>query len=903
MMKKKLWILAAIAAAVLMTALPATAADVFAFTDKSVILFEGERAETALNRDGAYTDGDIVYTSDSSRVATVSEDGTITGVTKGRATVYASLMRDNRRIRRAAIEVQVLRRVTAVTLNRKNMTVLEADDPILADLLAPLPEEAEPRTEPVLVLQNGRTVNLNTICTPEDASSRKISYTSSDENVAKIVDGNRFRPVGKGECDLTVASVQNPEIQEHFHVVVIEPVKKIQVTAPDKTVFAGEQMILEAVCTPEDASIPKVTWKSNKPSVATVDENGLVTALSRGEVTIEARSADGTDVAGTIRLNVAQKVTKVTLNRKNLVILEPDDPILADLLAQLPDGIPQLTDPVIAVLAGRGVNLSAECAPGDANNRKVTYASSDDGIAKIINPSTLRGVAKGKCDLTVASAQNPEIQEHFHVLVIEPVKQIQITAQEKSVFAGEQILLSAACTPETASIRKVSWNSRNPSVATVDENGLVTGLKKGDATIEAKATDGTDVSATIRIHVAQQVTDIMLKESDVTVATARRVKLSTTVFPKEADNRKLNWSSSDSTVATVTKDGEVTGIKPGICVITCTSESNPAVSANAAVQVVQPVTKITFNTPTGQRFPIRESMQLSWNVEPDDASDKGVVFTSNHPEIASVDENGLVTGVKRGEARITATARDGFKRSADIRVVITQPVEGVQLPQQLYFVQRGRSLNVRATVLPKDANNQRVYWETGDESVAAVVSSGTSTGQITGGFWSGMTTVTAITEDGGFTASADVKVADFDAAVQVEGLEISRENKIRITLRNTADFVVERVYFHVDCYDIWGNPMVYNTDGITTGFDGIYPLALQSGDRSIHGQFWFNNWMETGILGQVVLTITGYEFENGQAWEIPEEFRIPTLPVRSEYYETAAPTPAPQETEEGDGNG
>ncbi len=706
-MRKRLWVLTAVLAVCLAAVLPAAAADIFAFTDKTITLFEGELAETALSRDGAYTDGEIVYSSESPKVAVIAEDGTVTAVAKGKTTVFANLMRNGKRVRRAAMEVKVLRRVTKVTLSRKNLTVLEADDPVLADLLAPLPEGAAPRTDPVLIMLTGRTVNLNTTCTPEDASSRKVTYTSSDAGIAKIVDGNRLRATAKGECDLTVASVQNPEIQEHFHVIVIDPVKKIQIKAPDKKMFAGTQM-----------------------------------------------------------------------------------------------------------------------------------------------------------------------------------------------------LLSAVCTPETAGIQDVTWTSRRPSVATVDANGLVTALKKGEVTIEAKAKDGTGVTATITLQVAQDVTEITLKETDLTVAVNRSADLKATVLPKEANNRKLKWTSSDESVATVGKDGRVTGRKAGVCGITCTSESNPAVSANAAVQVVQPVTKITFNSPSGQSFPIRTTMQLSWNVEPANASIKEVTFKSNHPEIASVDQNGLVTGIKRGEARITATATDGSKRSGEIRVVVTQPVEGVQFPQQMYYVQRGRALNIRATVLPKDANNQRVYWEIDDESMATVRSNGTSTGQVSGGYRSGVTTITAITEDGGYTASASIRVADFDGAVQVEGLYISQDNQIKISLRNVSDIRVRRVYMHIDCYDLFGNPMVYNTDGVTCGFDAIYPLELQTGERSIHGQFWFNNKMETGMLGQVVLTVTGYEFENGQRWDIPAEDRIPSLPARSELFGTATPTPVPQENpNEGDGNG
>ena len=82
-MKKKLWVLTAVLAICLLAALPAMAGNVFTFTEKTITLFEGEAAETALNRDGNYTEGEVVYTTESAKVATVSADGTITAVYRG----------------------------------------------------------------------------------------------------------------------------------------------------------------------------------------------------------------------------------------------------------------------------------------------------------------------------------------------------------------------------------------------------------------------------------------------------------------------------------------------------------------------------------------------------------------------------------------------------------------------------------------------------------------------------------------------------------------------------------------------------------------------------------------------------------------------------------------------------
>ena len=664
------------------------------------------------------------------------------------------------------------------------------------------------------------------------------------------------------------------------------------------TIFEEEEVtpVLNREGTFEEGEIE---FSSGNPKVAVVSADGTVTAVGKGKSTITAALKQNGKVVrkATTEIRVSRRVTKVTLNMKNISFYEQGDPEIAGLVGEVSPEAAE--NPVIVIAAGKSINLSAVCTPEDATNRRVSFSSTDVGVAKIAGEASLRGVQRGECELVVASVQNPEITQVFHVVVIDPVKKITIEAPSKTIFAGESMGLDAICAPDTASIKKVTWSSRQPAVATVDENGTVTGLKKGSVSIEAKATDGSGVAGTITLKVAQDVTEIQLKQADVTVAVKRTVQVNATVLPRDADTKTLTWESSDESIATV-KNGVISGKKAGTCLVTATSVSNPSVTATVNVTVVQPVTKISFVTPTGLSFPIRTSQQLDWIVEPEDATIKDVTFKSNYPKIATVDENGLVTGVSKGTATITVTATDGSNRSASYKVNITQPVEGVQLARPVYYVQRSvagreRRTNIRATVLPKNANNQKVYWEVDDPYFATVRSNGTATGSVTG--WEdGITTITAITDDGGFTASAQIQIADFDGAVIVESLQITDDNKIRISLRNISGFTISKVFFRVDCFDTMNNPMIYNTDGVSTGFDGSYPLTLQPGERTTHGQFNFGQFMDTGTLGAVILTVTGYQFDNGQTWEIPAEYRIPSQPYYSRYMWT--PTPAPLLPEE-----
>ncbi|MBQ5557147.1 MAG: Ig domain-containing protein, partial [Aeriscardovia sp.] len=128
------------------------------------------------------------------------------------------------------------------------------------------------------------------------------------------------------------------------------------------------------------------------------------------------------------------------------------------------------------------------------------------------------------------------------------------------------------------------------------------------------------------------------------------------VLPAEANDKTVTWSTSDSSIATV-RNGQITGVKAGVCTVTCTSNSNPDVSASATVTVSQLVTKIVnVNDSSELTLKTGESGQLKWSVQPDDATNKGLTFKSQAPKVATVDANGVVTAVGRGVATITATA-------------------------------------------------------------------------------------------------------------------------------------------------------------------------------------------------------------------------------------------------------
>ncbi len=682
------------------------------------------------------------------------------------------------------------------------------------------------------------------------------------------------------------------------------------------TIFEGDTVHPVILRDGRFAGDGTISFTVNNKKVCSVDADGAITAGTRGTAIVTATlNQNGKAVKRTtIQVTVARRVTKVTLSTKNLQIFEPDDEEILQLLQRYlkeeeknesseadekteedPEQEPEeerLTDRILVIPAGKTVLLSTTCTPEDATSKKIAYETDDAGVAKIINTRELRAVQRGACRLTVRSVQNPEITENFMVLVIEPVKKVTIEAPFNNVSTGSSMQLDAVFTPSNATIQKVTWSSRSPKIATVDENGIVTGLTKGRVTIDAKAEDGSGAVGSITLNITQDVTEISITQSEVTVATQRNVQLKFSVLPQSASDRTVTWSSSDQSVARV-RNGTVTGVRAGECIITCTSNSNPGVTASIPVTVIQLVTKITFRNQTGLSFHVNTSQQLEWDVWPEDATETDVTFRSLNPKIATVDQNGLVTGISRGQAKIVATATDGSNRQGTFVVTITQPVESIEIPQETYYAQVGRALDIRPVILPKNANNQRVSWSCSSDRIADVRTVGTNVGRVTG--WRrGTAVLTATTEDGGFTASTEVIVDNFDAAVMIEGANIDKNNKIRLTLRNTGDFTVKGITFRVQCFDTQAEPMICNRDGESTWFDGSYAWEVEPGDRTEHGQFNFKQYLETGTLGYIIVTVTGYEFENGQKWSIPTDEWVPyQSPFSSHMWENMSERDSP----------
>ena len=269
------------------------------------------------------------------------------------------------------------------------------------------------------------------------------------------------------------------------------------------------------------------------------------------------------------------------------------------------------------------------------------------------------------------------------------------------------------------------------------------------------------------------VTGVTVLPTSKTVIEGETFTITANVSPADADNKAVNWSSSDETVATVDNTGKVTALKAGSSTITATTEDGGK-TATTSVTVEKKIISVTGITvdPTSKTITEGETFTITATVSPADADNKSVNWTSSAPAVASVDNTGKVTTHKPGNVTITATTSDGGK-TATTSVTVEKKiisVIGITVDPTSKTITEGETFTIIATVSPADADNKSVNWTSSAPAVASV----DNTGKVTA-LKPGSTTITATTVDGGKTAT--VSVTGEKKIISVTGITVDPKSK------------------------------------------------------------------------------------------------------------------------------
>lgn len=512
----------------------------------------------------------------------------------------------------------------------------------------------------------------------------------------------------------------------------------------------------------------------------------------------------------------------------------------------------------VFLAVGKTADAKATAKPYSATKKGVTYQISDESVATVSAKGKVTAVAVGQCQLTATSVYDPSVSASIPVNVIVPVQKLTVASENNTVFVGQTLQLNVTCTPADATLQTVSYASSNAAVATVGEDGLVTGFKRGKTTITVKSDDGY-AKATYAVIVSQAPQSISLDTDSVAAAAGRKVQVKATVLPSDTDDKTVTWSTGDANVATVNAKGQVTIVSVGQTDVTATSNADPSVTATVPVQGLELAQSVAFDT-SKYSVIINETAQLYTTVSPESTTDKSVTYQVKNKKIASVDENGVITGLKGGKTTVYAYTADGSKKRAAATIEVIVPVTGVSYKYKDVRVGAGYRGSFTAEIKPSNATNKAMTWVSSDESIATVTGT-TNRFSVKGRAW-GRCKVTGTTEDGGFTVEVYVDVGSLRHAVSVVSLKI-KNGKPYITLKNQSDMNITQVRFEMLGYDDSLQPIVMSKQGDTYVLQGSYNESLGQGESTTHGQFTFYRPSSYSGLSVLQLAITGWTTDTG----------------------------------------
>lgn len=293
--------------------------------------------------------------------------------------------------------------------------------------------------------------------------------------------------------------------------------------------------------------------------------------------------------------------------------------------------------------------------PENALNRNYTLKSLDERVAALDDEGfvVLKSYGKARIQATTEDGGYTDVCEFD---VYEHTVGIRLETEQARVRKGGRLTLSAVAQPEGKTDGRLVWSSSDGSVASVDEEGVVSGKSKGEAVITVTAVDG-GYTAECRVRVYQPVTELRMDNRSVTVDTGEDIQLTATILPYDADNKSIVWSSDNPDVADVNGKGVVTGVKAGQTVIRATSEDE-GISDFCVVTVNQPVTGVSLSKSELSFSKIGDAEQLVASVQPADATNKELNWSSSDESVAIV-SNGRVLCSGYGSAIVYVTTVDG----------------------------------------------------------------------------------------------------------------------------------------------------------------------------------------------------------------------------------------------------
>ncbi len=671
-------------------------------TTRSLIINETTTLTATVSPANA-TDPTYVWESSNEAIATVNSSGVVTALAEGTANITATANDASGVVGTCVVTVSP-RLVT-------NISVLPATLSLVID------ETSNPLTATVI---------------PNNATDPTYVWESSNTAVATVDNSGVVTALAEGTANITATANDASGIVGTC-VVTVTPImpNSVSISSEIGFVIGDPAQQLTAVFDPINTTNQAVTWESSDESIATVVD-GLVTAVGVGSCIVTVRSVADNTVFATCVVTVDSDIVNVS-------------------------GV-SLDQNEVTIFIQASHALTATVNPHDATNKSVKWSSDNTNIAEVVN-GTITGVSVGNTIIRVETVDG--LYEATCIVNVKAIPVAGVSLNESSLSlaaTSAPVQLVATINPTNATNQAVSWSSNNEAVVTVNNMGIITVQGIGEAIITVTTVDG-NYSATCNVEItAIDVTSITLNHPSLELTpVSAPVTLEATITPLDASDKTVSWSVTDPDIVSVT-NGVVSVIGVGSTKVVATSNSNPLITGVCFV-TVNPIAVdgVSLNESSLSLAATSGPVQLVATVNPINATNQAVSWSSNNEAVVTVNNMGIITVQGVGDAIITVTTVDGnYFATCNVEVIaVTTSVTGVTVSPQSHTIQINESLSISATVVPTNATNKDIVWTSSNNAIATVDANGVVTPIAIG-----TVDIIATTVDGDFSDICKLTITD-----------------------------------------------------------------------------------------------------------------------------------------------
>lgn len=494
-----------------------------------------------------------------------------------------------------------------------------------------------------LVLAVGQTDTLQVTNLATGEATLAVIWSSDNESIARVDTAGKVTALSEGDAVITATTIDN-KYTVKCNVTVSASVVGLTLTE-QLSLNIGQNSKLTADTVPSGLTVP-LKWQSTVESVATVDEDGNVTGLMSGTSSIIVSTLDGKYMAA-CTVTVMNPVASITFDEST-----------------------------VKLNVGVSKKLIYTVIPADATDQKFTFESSNSNVAAVSEGGVVTAVSAGTATIKCTAPNG--VTASCTVQITVALSSIVLDNSELIVNIGETSKLVATFEPENATVTEIVWQTSDPKIVGVDQNGNLTAVGVGEAIISASTPDG-ELTASCIVTVIDPSVSIGFESTDITLKLGSEVDDHITLIPivtPENPNETFTWSSSNDKIVSVSASGIIRAKELGTAVITVKCSSGAVASVNVTVEkapIVIPIESVEISSPSesGGIVTVTEGQYIDINVTftPSNATDKEYSFKITGSAVKEKD--GKLYALKEGAATVKIIAKNNGKEVSSNNIVIS----------------------------------------------------------------------------------------------------------------------------------------------------------------------------------------------------------------------------------------